>query len=102
MNKYINNEYLIDFHTHTNYSDGDLTPDELLEKANKENIKIIAITDHDSVLGLKNITYDYKKDNIKLISGIELSAKTLKGRMHILGYNINIDNELSACKDKKF
>ena len=89
------NKELIDLHTHTSYSDGDLTPDELIKEAIKKNIKTLAITDHDTVQGLQSITYDYK-NSINLIPGIELTAKVNRGRMHILGYGIDIyNNELN-------
>lgn len=82
---------LIDLHLHTCYSDGELTPDELIKLAQKSKIKVIAITDHDTILGLKNITY--KSTFTHVIKGIELSAKVDKGRMHILGYNIDVNND---------
>jgi len=85
MNKYI------DLHAHTNYSDGELSPDELIKLAIKNNIGILAITDHDTIEGVKNITY--KPDNIQIINGIELSAKIDVGTMHILGYDIDIQNK---------
>ena len=85
----------IDLHTHSIYSDGDLTPDELLKKASENNIKTISITDHDNILAYENIKECecIKKGLINLIPGIELSAKTNKGRMHILGYGIDINNK---------
>ena len=94
---------LIDMHTHTNYSDGDYSPTELIKLAKKQNIKIIAITDHDTLEGIKNVPKNIK--GIKVIHGIELTAKVSKGRMHILGYNIDINNEelndkMSWLKDK--
>ena len=85
MNKYI------DLHAHTNYSDGELSPDELIKLAIKNNIGILAITDHNTIEGVKNITY--KPDNIQIINGIELSAKIDVGTMHILGYDIDIQNK---------
>ena len=95
-------EKLIDLHTHTIYSDGDLTPDELIKKATDNNIGILSITDHDNVLAYKNIT---NTNGIKIIQGVELSAKVDKGRMHILGYGIDVDNknlnkELNELKEK--
>ena len=94
---------LIDMHTHTNYSDGDYSPTELIELAKKQNIKILGITDHDTLEGIKNVPKNIK--GIKVIHGIELTAKVPKGRMHILGYNIDINNEelnnkMSWLKDK--
>lgn len=82
---------LIDLHLHSYYSDGELSPDELIKQAKKKNISTIAITDHDTILGVKNITY--KDNSIQVIPGIELSAKVDKGRMHILGYGIDIKNK---------
>lgn len=83
----------IDLHTHTNYSDGDLSPNELLKLAYENNISTISITDHNTVLGLKNIIRYDETEYVNLIPGIELSAKFDKGRMHILGYGIDIKNE---------
>ena len=85
---------LIDLHTHTIYSDGELEPLELIKKAIDDKIKILAITDHDTIKGLKTIDKNnplLKK--IRIINGIELSAKVSKGRMHILGYDFDLDNE---------
>ena len=97
-------KYGIDLHTHTNYSDGDLNPNELLELALKKNIKTIAITDHDIVKGLSNIDV-YYKNNMNIIDGIELTAKVDNGRMHILGYgidkyNVGLNNKLKEIKDR--
>lgn len=89
---------MIDLHTHSCFSDGEYTPNELILKAKREGITTIAITDHDTVLGNQNITLTKEeKEGIKIIPGIELSAKVPKGQMHILGYNIDIYNkELNA------
>lgn len=89
-------EKLIDMHTHTNYSDGDLSPMELVKLAIENNIGVLAITDHDTIEGIKHVDRNNPiiiKSGIKIINGIELSAKTTKGRMHILGYNINLNND---------
>lgn len=92
----IESEKLIDMHTHTNYSDGDLSPQELIELAIDKGIGTLAITDHNTIEGIKKVN---KNDDIivasgiKIINGIELSAKTDIGRMHILGYGIDLNNE---------
>ena len=90
------NVKLIDMHTHTCYSDGDLTPQELIELAINKNIGTLAITDHDTIEGIKKVDRNNKiiKDSgIKIINGIELSSKVSKGRMHILGYDIDLENK---------
>ena len=85
-------EKLIDMHVHSDYSDGEYSPDELINKAIKSNISILSITDHDSINGIKSIDKS-KYKNIKIINGIELSAKVNHGRMHILGYDFDLNNK---------
>lgn len=89
----IDNDKYIDMHTHSIYSDGQLGVDELIKLAIKNNVGILSITDHDTLLGNKNISdYNRKSNDIMIINGIELSAKVDKGRMHILGYDYDINN----------
>lgn len=88
---------MIDMHVHTNYSDGDLSPSELIKLAIEKGIRILAITDHDTIEGIKTINRNNEiiiNSGIKIINGIELSAKVSKGRMHILGYDIDINNKI--------
>lgn len=95
INPYRASDKIIDLHTHTNYSDGDLSPTELIRLAIEKRIGILGITDHDTLDGIKTID---KSDSlivdsgIQIIDGIELSAKVSKGRMHILGYDIDIND----------
>lgn len=93
---------MIDLHTHSCYSDGEYTPNDLIRKAKNKGISVLAITDHDTVLGNKNITLSKQEmTGIKVIPGIELSAKVSKGQMHILGYNIDINNQDLNKKTKE-
>ena len=91
------NNKIIDLHSHSVYSDGELTPIELLNLAKENNIGIYAITDHDVLGGIKDLRENHQKEinesGIKIINGIELTAKVDKGIMHILGYNIDIYNK---------
>ena len=87
---------LIDMHAHTNYSDGNLSPEELIKLAISKNIGTLAITDHDTLEGVKTVDKNapfIKDSGIRIINGIELSAKVPKGRMHILGYGIDLTNK---------
>lgn len=93
---YKKNEKIIDMHAHTNYSDGDLSPQDLIRLAIDKGIGTLAITDHDTIEGIKKVnrSEDIIVDTgIEIINGIELSAKSDKGRMHILGYDIDLNNE---------
>lgn len=81
--------YQADLHTHTTKSDGALSPLELVEKATSCGLKIISITDHDTVNGLEEAIASGKTHGVEVIPGTELSA-TYKGmEIHILGYFID-------------
>lgn len=93
---YKKSEKIIDMHAHTNYSDGDLSPQELIRLAINKKIGTLAITDHDTIEGIKKVNRNENiivDSGIEIINGIELSAKTDKGRMHILGYGIDLNNK---------
>lgn len=96
INPYKKSKKIIDMHTHTNYSDGDLSPQELIRLAIDKRIGTLAITDHDTIEGIKKVNRNENiivDSGIEIINGIELSAKTDKGRMHILGYGIDLKNK---------
>ena len=85
---------LIDLHIHTTSSDGVLTPYEVIDEAKKNNVKTISITDHDTVSAYTKELIEYAKEKeIKLIPGIEISTKTKRCGIHILGYDIDIHNK---------
>lgn len=93
---YINSEKIIDLHTHTIYSDGELSPNELIKLAIENRIGTLAITDHDTIQGIKKVNRNDSliiDSGINIINGIELSAKTNKGKMHILGYDFDINDK---------
>ena len=81
----------VDLHTHSVYSDGSKEPSEVVREAKKNNVGILALTDHDNIEGSKELITLKEKD-IYIYSGVELTANIPKGRMHILGYNIDLDN----------
>ena len=83
---------IVDLHVHSIYSDGCLSPEEIIELAKKESITTLAITDHDNIEGSKELIR-LNPEGINIYSGVELTAKANKGRMHILGYNIDLENE---------
>lgn len=96
VNPYKCSEKIIDMHVHSSYSDGDLSIQSLIKLAIEKRIGTFAITDHDTIEGVKKIDRSDRiivDTGIEIINGIELSAKTNKGRMHILGYGIDLSNE---------
>jgi predicted metal-dependent phosphoesterase TrpH len=85
----------IDLHSHTNYSDGGLSPETLIDRAANFQIDVLAITDHDTVAAIdiaqKHI--DDKKIPLTLINGIEISTAWQGFEIHIVGLNIDKNNE---------
>ena len=65
---------MIDLQSHTTASDGELTPEELVELAIKKKLSAVAITDHDSVESLKKAIEYSKGKKIEIIPGVELSC----------------------------
>lgn len=84
----------IDLHMHTNKSDGALTPKQIIDEAVKANLQAISITDHDTIDAYTDETIKYAKDQgIKLIVGVEISTKSDRCGIHVLGYNFDLNNE---------
>jgi predicted metal-dependent phosphoesterase TrpH len=90
---------MVDFHTHSNISDGDLSPETLIKEAVKQGLQAIALTDHDTINGLEEAKTTALAENIRFIPGIEINiswkgSKTVPGlgpggEFHLLGLGIN-------------
>lgn len=85
-------ERLADLHLHTNFSDGTFTPEELIREAQTAGLSAIAVTDHDTVRGLKRSIELGRENKLEVIPGIELSAEYGNQEIHILGYLIDYQN----------
>ncbi|SNR88593.1 hypothetical protein SAMN05446037_1001229 [Anaerovirgula multivorans] len=86
----------IDMHVHTTASDGILTPRQLIDYGLQKGLSGMAITDHDTVNGIHEaVNYSKRYCEFSIIAGIELSTELLNEEVHILGYDINYnENEL--------
>lgn len=82
-----------DLHIHTTYSDGFCTPKEIVQRANELDLRIISITDHDNLSGIKETQEYAAQYGIEVIPGVELSSDIGDFEVHILGYFLDIDNE---------
>lgn len=92
---------MIDLHTHTTYSDGDNTLEELLINAEKNNVKILSITDHDTVDAYEELEkLDYKKLYTgKIIPGAEFNCIFNNAKIELLGYDFDIEKIKDFCKN---
>ncbi len=82
----------IDLHSHTKFSDGYFTPQELLEIIGAKDISVLAITDHDTVDAIPSATALAKKFGITIVPGVELSSQDGERDLHILGYFVDVEN----------
>jgi predicted metal-dependent phosphoesterase TrpH len=78
----------IDLHTHTTFSDGQLTPEKLVALAVKKKINCLSVTDHDTVDGLLQIEELCGNAKIEWIPGIEISSHCGEEEVHLLAYHI--------------
>lgn len=79
------NNMKADLHCHTLYSDGNLSIPEVIAKAKKNNVSVLAITDHDVIDGAYEAA-KFSDEDFKIIFGVELSTYRNDESVHILGY----------------
>ena len=84
-----------DLHTHTTVSDGKLSPIELVDRAVNFQLDVLAITDHDTTnaLGIANQYIKQHQLPIELVPGIEISTSWHSFEIHIVGLNIDVENQ---------
>lgn len=91
----------VDLHQHSTYSDGVLTPTQLVARAKARGLSTIALTDHDTLLGIGEAIQAGRDQGVRVIAGIEISGDSKKeGELHILGYHIDWQNQelQTACR----
>jgi len=94
---------LIDLHLHTTASDGRLSPAELVARAHAAGLTTISVTDHDTVAAIAEVTAFAAAVNIRVISGIEITAVDDGRDVHMLGYFFDSANPalLSALEHQR-
>lgn len=88
---------IADLHTHSYYSDGEFSPSQLVRLAKKRGVKCIALTDHDSVQGVREAIKEGKKIGIQVIPGAEIKLE----EGEILAYFIDIKNKKLVSELKR-
>ncbi|CAN6307700.1 unnamed protein product [Urochloa humidicola] len=86
-------DMLFELHSHSNHSDGFLSPSALVERAHRNGVKVLALTDHDTMAGIPEAVSAASKFGIRIIPGVEISAlynpREVAGAgepVHILAY----------------
>ncbi len=84
-------EKYIDLHTHSTKSDGSMTPAEVVRHAKEQGLAAIALSDHDSVEGVREAMEEGERVGLEVIPAIEFSTIS-ETETHILGYGIDAEN----------
>jgi len=84
---------VIDLHSHSTFSDGSLTPAELVAEGQRVGLTALALTDHDTMAGIDPFLAAGNEQRsgtaMECIPGVEISAEVAKGTMHVLGYFVD-------------
>ncbi|WP_334071779.1 MULTISPECIES: PHP domain-containing protein [Paenibacillus] len=83
-----------DLHTHTRASDGMNAPADNVRLAREHGLAGLAITDHDTVAGIKEAMAEGERQGITVIPGVEISTRSSGKDIHVLGYFIKTDDSL--------
>lgn len=80
---------IYDLHTHSNASDGILSPADLVSRASARGVTHLALTDHDTVQGLQSARTQAEQEGLTLLNGVEFSCLWSGYGIHVVGLNIN-------------
>ncbi len=94
----------VDLHCHTTASDGALTPAQLVERAARLALKVIAVTDHDSTEGVVAALAAGERHGVEVIPGVEINTDVPGTEVHVLGYFLDYTDpvlcgELARLRD---
>jgi len=98
---------VIDLHTHTAYSDGTFSPEELMALASERGLTVVGLADHDTTRGWTEAEEAARAHGIELVTGVEVSATYDGGSVHVLSYwpdpeNEEFQAELTRLHDDRF
>lgn len=97
----------VDLHTHTHISDGTYSPEQLVEAAVDLKIKMLAVTDHDTMDALSRAKKHAQGYDIKIISGVEISSQWSRPNIkksygvHIVALNMQDETPIKAMLENQ-
>lgn len=80
----------VDLHIHTTFSDGKMSPPEMVKKAKELGLSAIGIVDHDTIDGIASAVEAGKIEGVEIVPGVELSSQTEGRDIHIIGYYFDL------------
>jgi 3',5'-nucleoside bisphosphate phosphatase len=91
---------MLELHCHTTYSDGTLTPAELVAAAAASGVQALAVTDHDTISGWDEAFAAAGLYNIEIVPGLELSTVHNGRSLHILGFYPDVNKLRNPLNDR--
>jgi 3',5'-nucleoside bisphosphate phosphatase len=86
----------VDLHAHSTASDGSRAPADVIREAKRIGLAAIALTDHDTVAGIREAISVGEDLGVRVVPGVELSAVEGDVETHILGLHLSDTRELEA------
>ena len=83
-----------DLHNHSYYSDGLLSPSEVVRLASQASCDLFSLTDHDTTDGIAEAKLEADKVGLNLINGVEISAFWRNMAIHIVGLGVDVNNDI--------
>lgn len=90
---------MVDLHTHSSCSDGSDSPEELIEEAHRIGVTTLALTDHDTIAGIKSAGVAAAVFGVRFIPGVELSVQHEERHVHLLGLDFASDSRRTVLYD---
>ena len=88
-----NRDQFVDLHLHSYYSDGTMSPEEIVRAAVANQVGLLAITDHNVLTAVRELEELSREYGIAYLSGVELDSIDLGSDIHILGYGVDCGND---------
>src|SRR5690625_1359086 len=83
---------VFDLHSHSNCSDGILSPQALVSRAKEKGVTVLALTDHDTIAGIEPARQAAADEGVTLVAGIEFSSRWGSREVHVLGLGLNAES----------
>ncbi len=87
------NAFNADLHCHSTASDGTLPPAAVVRRAQANGVDLLALTDHDELLGLAEAAAEAADIGLRFVPGVEISVSWLDQTLHIVGLGVDPANE---------
>jgi hypothetical protein len=82
-----------DLHCHSTASDGTLSPAEVVRRAHANGVDLLALTDHDELLGIADAAAEAADIGLRFVPGVEISVSWLDQTLHIVGLGVDPANQ---------